>query len=1477
MDEKDSGARFLDEEPKAVRARRPSVHEFEAVEDGAVPTPLAARPSRSSFADVGADVPGGPRRSPSAKVSFAKVDSMGSAIESAAGQSDPGSSSKESYSTWRVICRRVVGSKAFDATIYSCIALNTVVIAMNDFYARRNRPELNLFFEFTDWFVLIVFTIEMILKMYAWGLGLQRKPTEDPGEGTGMGLTLDRDEEIAGYFSSKWNTFDAIVVVVSWTTAPLIYAAEVSTNAARFVRAVRTVRPLRALRSFEGTQDVLMTFPAAFPAMRDGIKLLCFVFVVFSILGVNLFGVEGTFHGRCVVDKENPFGTKGMLQKERDDEVLCGYNGCSEGFRCSCKPAVFSNGTVESRPWAFMAPETLDRGCLEMEPERPWELPTVDPPRCPDYGFTCFNNFAIAFLTCFKIITLDNWTRTMWWAQDTLHPAAWIYFLSLIFLVSFNIVNLYVAGISTSYLKVRETRLRTKKLREKMEKGLKSQQSMESGSQGQDDESKAESEEAPFYMKILEKLRPARKKLNGFSHSCRKVVLYPLEIDETGAIVQDDILMLAAERNLDVCFGPELGQWRVVPRACAVVDDDNNAEHSNLFCNGRSMDPDRKELREKLLSIAKDESIEGESDADFQRARAPWLDIGILICIAANTVTMASEHYAGTPVSTARGFLPEDHCCNSDCTWRDSTQCPRGIVIMPLTLFAMLDSAETIFCIIFSSELLIKVVSLESLMAYIFENFPFNLLDLVVVVVSDALLIASFYVKTNNKITVLRLLRILRVFRLVSGFRRLHSLLGKAISALVSINYVLFVLVFWHVVGALLAMQMFSCEMRRDKDCQMINGTCPEGCSDLVGNPTQCVFSQQEIFDNCPWDQDINFNTFLDGIVVLLFVTTGESWSAIMGNGMRSYSSVWPGIIFFVSFHVISFFMLYNLFISVILQEFELTESQKEASQLGMFRVRILKEIKMMRIKQRDNAEARALGLPIDDEEVHEGSIPGLFFESVESQKNEYDEDTPIFFGLMRPPTPNDQFPDDPKNLRAYVRTILLNVWFDRLILLTILVSAASLALESPIPEYSLIDPEIGKNAEFGFVTLFGLEFILKIMDRGILWESKRAYFRSSWNCLDFTILTFQLIDVLEVSNLSTVRIFRLLRPLRLLNKVKSLQLLLMAMQACAVDVMNVLLLWLFAFIIFSILGVSLFSGKLMSCNDGDFVGGPLNPSEAPGSLIGWRENCVGNFYTTTNDRGDAYVAESMATPVLMPRVWANPVDSASDLGFSFDNFGASLQTLFEVATFEQWTSVVFALQATTSVGQQPIPKISAISVLYLHVWVVLSCFFLLQLVIGVLVDAINQKNGQSLLTTLQRNWVQIETKLFKLKPMAKQNLPKSKWQAAAWRIVNMERFQQMILFVITLNIFTLATEGYDNPPELALFVRNLDYTFVAFYCLEICLKLFAYGISFFNDVWNLFDFAVVAFALTEITYGSASGLTAVRVIRVVRVVRTVR
>jgi len=688
-------------------------------------------------------------------------------------------------------------------------------------------------------------------------------------------------------------------------------------------------------------------------------------------------------------------------------------------------------------------------------------------------------------------------------------------------------------------------------------------------------------------------------------------------------------------------------------------------------------------------------------------------------------------------------------------------------------------------------------------------------------------------------------------------------------------------------------MQLFSCHARNAQNCALINDECPAGCSDFVGNPPLCVFDESQIYENCPWDENVNFNTFLNGIIVLVYVTTGEAWSDIMGRGMRSYASVWPGMVFFIVFHVIGFYMLYNLFIGVIVQEFELTDEQKEDMQLGFFRVKILKELKRMRLKRRHyrDRDEIALGgeqtnnssnvlcgqkdLTIAEEEDEDSGL-GFFLEDPNDQI-QFTHESPIFFGILMPPTPNVQFPDEPKNCRAYVRDFLRNVWFDRLILFSICLSAASLAMESPIKEYNSLDPEVSRQADLCFLALFAIEFVMKLLDRGVLWENKRAYFRVSWNLLDFFILLFQVLDVSGLAGLSTVRIFRMLRPLRLLNKFKSLQLLLLAIQACAVDVMNVLLLWLFAFIIFAIFGVNLFSGRLLSCNDASFTGGPLNPSELPGSAIGWRENCVGNYWTAFNEYGDAYVSDNFPTPIMKPRVWANPVDSASELGFSFDTFGTAFQTLLEVSTFEQWASVVSALQSTTRVGQQPITKSSSMNVLYLLAWLVFSCFFVLQLVIGVLVDAINQKSGKSLMTALQRNWVQMEQKLLKLVPMAKPALPKSALQGKVWRAVNHPMFQNAITAVILANICLLAAESYDMTPEFALAIRFVDAGFIAVYSLEILLKFFAYGVTFFQDTWNMFDLLVVVSSIVELTLGSASGLNALRAMRIIKVMRTIR
>ncbi len=400
----------------------------------------------------------------------------------------------------------------------------------------------------------------------------------------------------------------------------------------------------------------------------------------------------------------------------------------------------------------------------------------------------------------------------------------------------------------------------------------------------------------------------------------------------------------------------------------------------------------------------------------------------------------------------------------------------------------------------------------------------------------------------------------------------------------------------------------------------------------------------------------------------------------------------------------------------------------------------------------------------------------------------------------------------------------------------------------------------MAKSADIIFFSVFLSEFVLKVLDNGF-YEHKRAYFRVSWNILDFVILIFQLMDVVGLRGLATLRLMRVLRPLRLLNKIKSLQLLLLAMQACAVDMFNVLLLWMFVFIVFGVLGMNLFSGKLYSCNDGDFVGPPLNPFETEGSNVGWRENCVGFYFTTENESGDSYVSASMPTAILKPRVWSNPTDSPSGLSFNFDNFAMALQTIFEVSTFEMWSSVVFACTAVTNINQQPITKNAALNVLYFHAWLILSCFFVLQLVIGVLVDAINQKSGKALYTALQRNWVQMELRLQRLKPLAPVALPTSHFRERIWRHVNHPVFQNAITVVIILNIMIMTTESYDQSPWWRAVVNSTNWFFIGVYLLEILLKLVAYGHHFFYDPWNNFDFTVVVASIAESSVGQGAGL----------------
>jgi hypothetical protein len=269
------------------------------------------------------------------------------------------------FSRERLFIRSLVRHSYFSTFIYLVIGVNTVLIAFDDISADRD----NTFWivsvsVYSDWAILAIFTAEMFLKMIAFGIGY--KPPLEP----------EVEPELAGYFAGAWNRLDSFIVLMSWILVPV--AAISGSDIEKLVRVLRLARPLRLLRELKNLQalnELVQTVPVALASFVDVTGFLIFTLLIFSILALNIWGLEGKFHGRCVVnsnEKSLSLDTRGLLQVPR---TLCGAGGnqCSEGFMCSCAPAVMEDGTIERRPYAYSNPLNGDPGCLFQGTKRPWE------------------------------------------------------------------------------------------------------------------------------------------------------------------------------------------------------------------------------------------------------------------------------------------------------------------------------------------------------------------------------------------------------------------------------------------------------------------------------------------------------------------------------------------------------------------------------------------------------------------------------------------------------------------------------------------------------------------------------------------------------------------------------------------------------------------------------------------------------------------------------------------------------------------------------------------------------------------------------------------------------------------------------------------------------------------------------------------------------------------------------------------------
>ncbi|XP_026547014.1 sodium channel protein type 5 subunit alpha-like, partial [Notechis scutatus] len=275
-----------------------------------------------------------------------------------------------------------------------------------------------------------IYTFECLIKILARGFCLNE-------------FTFLRD---------PWNWLDFSVIVMAYI-GEFIELGNVSV-----LRMFRVLRALKTISIVPGLKVIVGALIQSVKKLTDVMILTVFCLSVFALIGLQLF--KGHLKQKCVrnytefinqsisnISYEIFINSKEnyQLKNGTEDFLLC-RNGSDGG---SCPPQYV---------------------CLKVGDN-------------PDFGFTSFDTFGWAFLSLFRLMTQDYWERLY---QQTLRVSGKIYmlfFVLVIFLGSFYLVNLILAVVTMAYEEqskatIAETEAKERKFRETMEMLKKEQEEL---------------------------------------------------------------------------------------------------------------------------------------------------------------------------------------------------------------------------------------------------------------------------------------------------------------------------------------------------------------------------------------------------------------------------------------------------------------------------------------------------------------------------------------------------------------------------------------------------------------------------------------------------------------------------------------------------------------------------------------------------------------------------------------------------------------------------------------------------------------------------------------------------------------------------------------------------------------------------------------------------------------------------------------
>ncbi|KAG6459691.1 hypothetical protein O3G_MSEX011542 [Manduca sexta] len=774
----------------------------------------------------------------------------------------------------------------------------------------------------------------------------------------------------------------------------------------------------------------------------------------------------------------------------------------------------------------------------------------------PNFGITNFDNFGLSMLTVFQCITLEGWTDVMYNIQDAMGNSwEWIYFVSMVILGAFFVMNLILGVLSGEFSKEREkakNRGDFQKLREK--------QQLEEDLKGYLD-----------WITQAEYLEPLADQHDTTDQKRD----YGIEFAGIASQTQN-------EHDSTDHLGIENPEPQKVSIGIAWRKD---------------FDKVNRRMKRACRRAVKSQTFY-------------WL---IIVLVFLNTVVLASEHYQ------------QPH-------WLDHFQ----------------EYGNAFFVALFTLEMLVKMYSL-GLQGYFVSLF--NRFDCFVVVGSiSEMVLTKTEVMPPLGISVLRCVRLLRVFKVTKYWRSLSNLVASLLNSIQSIASLLLLLFLFIMIFALLGMQVFGGKFN---------------------------------YDPVEEKDRHNFDCFWQALLTVFQILTGEDWNAVMYEGIKAYGGVGSAPEDKEGGSVVAMEGGHADTDDDSEREYEETGSEGEQAE------ELEGDIEEGIDDENDSVER-----------VEEEQERGEDTEMIEGhQRNHIDggqceeEGTLVTARPRRiselnmtnqtPPIPNASsfFIFSPTNrFRVFCYKMSSSSTFGNIILVCIMLSSAMLAAEDPLDATQKgFRNWLLSQFDMFFTGIFTLELFLKLVTYGLILH-QGAFLRSAFNVLDMLVHVVQCVIVAIKTIGNILLVTSLLQFMFAVMGVQMFKYVVKCVIVAIKTIGNIMLVTYLLQFMFAVVGVQLFKGKFFRCNDISKM---------------TEDECQGTYLVFEN-----------RNYVVRDREWKRN-------DFHFDNVMKGMLTLFTVSTFEGWPGLLYVSIDSNAEDRGPITNFRPIVAAYYIIYIIIIAFFM--------------------------------------------------------------------------------------------------------------------------------------------------------------------